>query len=302
MHLATLRRNGDMAVRTACHPFRGARATSVCPARNSSTRIDTGANVYTLVPINTPSRSVSMRRLLIVFVASVGLAAAALSAYAQSAAGTVTAIHGQVQDQRSGAPINLAQGSQVFVSDRITTGPSSTATIILTDQSQLDVYPSTTIAIDQHLVGAGGRTSTYISLAQGFLHSFVHLVSVGNPPNFEVHTPNAVAAARGTRYDTRYSGGTVRADQPSCSDFTDVAVQEGTVEVTSAANPNAPGVMVAAGYTTSVPCALPPLPVAPLGTTGRGGVAGFTGVPPSVGGSAPPPQLPPPPSVGHFPQ
>lgn len=217
------------------------------------------------------------------------------TASAQTPAGSVTSLQGQAQDQRAGGTINLAQGTQVLVGDKITTGAAADLTITLTDQSRLEVRESATITIDQHLVGPGGRTSTNIGLVSGLLRSFVHLTSSGTVPNFEVHTPNAIAAARATKYDTSYETGQSRPGNPSCTDFTDVSVYEGAVELRNAANPSAPGVMVPAGYTTTVPCALPPLLVAPLGTTGGGGLGGFTGVPPSVGGAPPPPPLPPPP-------
>ncbi len=103
------------------------------------------------------------------------LAAIALAApaFAQTA-GTATAVSGQVQLQRAGATSNLAQGATVQVGDRITTGPASSATITLTDQSQLEIHDSSTVTIDQHLVGAGGRVSTQVGLVSGLssLHTW----------------------------------------------------------------------------------------------------------------------------------
>jgi hypothetical protein len=225
------------------------------------------------------------------------------SALAQTA-GTATAVQGQVQLQRAGATSNLTQGAAIQVGDRIVTGPNSSATITLTDQSRLEIRDSSTVTIDQHLVGAGGRVNTQIGLVSGLLRSFVHLTSAGGVPNFSVHTPNAIAAARGTTYDTDYRAGIQRPAYPNCADFTDVSVSEGVVEVRNALNTTTPAVEVRPGYTTSVPCALAPLLPAAVGTTGGGGVGGFTGVSPG-GSSAPPPPLPPPPppppSGGGFP-
>jgi hypothetical protein len=81
-------------------------------------------------------------------------------AFAQATAGTATAVQGQVQVQRAAATSNLAQGAPVLVGDRITTGPGSSATITLTDQSRLEIQDFSTITIDQHLAGAGGRVNT----------------------------------------------------------------------------------------------------------------------------------------------
>ncbi len=211
-----------------------------------------------------------------------------------------------MQLQRAGATSNLAQGTAIQVGDRIVTGPNSSATITLSDQSRLEIHDSSTVTIDQHLIGAGGRVSTQIGLVSGLLRSFVHLTSAGGVPNFSVHTPNAIAAARGTTYDTDYRAGIQRPGYPNCAKFTDVSVSEGVVEVRNTLNTSAPAVEVQAGYTTSVPCALAPLQPAAIGTTGGGGVGGFTGVSPGGSSAPPPPPLsppppPPPPSGGGFP-
>lgn len=171
-------------------------------------------------------------RFAVIF-ASIVLAAFTLAAYAfaQATAGTTTAVQGQVQVQRAAATSNLTRGAPVLVGDRITTGPGSSATITLSDQSQLEIHDSSTVTIDQHLVGAGGRVNTQVGLVSGLLRSIVHLTSAGGVPNFSVHTPNAIAAARGTDYETDYRSGAQRPGYPSCSDFTDVSVTEGVVEV-----------------------------------------------------------------------
>ncbi|MBF6569326.1 MAG: FecR domain-containing protein [Candidatus Binataceae bacterium] len=226
----------------------------------------------------------------------------ASQAFAQVAAGTATAVSGQVQLQRSAATTALTTGTAIMVGDRITTGAASSATITLTDQSQLEIHDSSTITIDQHLVGPSGRLNTRVGLVSGLLRSFVHVTSSG-APNFQVNTPNAIAAARGTTYDTAFHPGQKRSQYPNCGDFTDVSVSDGVVEVRSTRNPGASPVEIKAGYTTSVPCALPPLAPAASGTT-SGGLGGFTGVNPGMGAAPPPPPpppLPPIPSGGGFP-
>src|SRR5579884_2728000 len=177
--------------------------------------------------IGSPRRGIRLAAMM----ALVALALAALRtrAYAQATAGTATAVQGQVQVQRSTGTINLTQGAPVLIGDRISTEPGSSATITLTDQSRLEIEESSTVTIDQHLVGTGGRVNTQIGLVSGLLRSFVHLTSSGGVPNYSVHTPNAIAAARGTTYDTDYRSGSTRPDYPNCADFTDVTVSEGVV-------------------------------------------------------------------------
>jgi hypothetical protein len=127
----------------------------------------------------------------------------------------------------------------------------------------------------------------------------VNLTSSGSP-NFEVHTPNAVAAARGTDFATVYQEGTTRPGFTGCNRFTDVAVYQGTVGLSQPAIPGSPEVQVAAGYETSVPCGEPPLGAGPLGLTGAntsghggagGGAAGIGALAPAPIG-APPPSCP----------
>ena len=59
------------------------------------------------------------------------------------------------------------------------------------------------MVIDQMVLdSAGARGFTRIKLLAGILRSVVKHSSHGNPPNFEVHTPNATLAARSTMFDT----------------------------------------------------------------------------------------------------
>ena len=165
------------------------------------------------------------------------------------------------------------------------TGPGGHAVITLTDGSQLELGESSNLVIDNHaLAPAGGRAGTQVSLFGGVLHSVVN--ATGGPPNFEVHTPNAVAAVRGTRFDTIYNEGDSRPTFGDCRKFTDVVVYEGVVSVR---NPGAAtGEEIPAGYEVSVPCNLTPMLPGPIGMTGssntgtvgrRRSAAGVPGMP-----------------------
>ena len=177
------------------------------------------------------------------------------SAHAASA-GSVSALQGQVQIERAGHPIVVANGTPVETGDRISTGPHSQATISLSDGTQFELSESSTIVmLENRLDASGQRAMTRLDLMAGLLHSLVHFAP-GNAPNYEVHTPNAVAAARGTNYDTDYVNGVTRKEHPGCLEFTDVTVFEGVVEVTNPKNPTAGSTKVAPGYKTTVPCGL----------------------------------------------
>jgi ferric-dicitrate binding protein FerR (iron transport regulator) len=144
----------------------------------------------------------------------------------------------------------------VEIGDQISTGPNSRATITLSDGTQFELSDSTSMIVTQDQVGANGqRVQTRLDLFGGLLHSLVRFAP-GNAPNYEVHTPNAVAAARGTQYDTDYVNGAPRKEHPGCSEFTDVSVFEGTVEVTNPKNKSAGSTTLTRGHKTTVPCGL----------------------------------------------
>ncbi|MGB8412441.1 MAG: FecR family protein [Candidatus Binatus sp.] len=220
-------------------------------------------------------------------------------ALAQTAAGSFSSVSGQVQIQRTGATIGAASGVGVDVGDRIVTGASGHAVIVLNDQSRLELGPVSSITLDEFTI-TGGTTSTRVGLVSGVLRSLVNASSGGAPANYQVHTPNAVAAVRGTRFDTAYSENVIRPGYKGCDRYTDVSVYQGTVNLASLAAPNA-GQNIGAGYEATVPCNQSPTTAGPLSMTGAvsldsanagSGVLGFTGTSPGSSG-APAPACPP---------
>jgi len=119
----------------------------------------------------------------------------------------------------------------------------------------------------------GTRAGTTIELLSGLLHSLVRFAP-GNGPNYEVRTPNAVAAARGTDYDTDYVTGEKRKGYKDCREFTDVAVYEGEVEVTSTGTSRS--VKLKKRHRTTVACGLLPTPPS-VGALIAGGALGIGG-------------------------
>ncbi len=215
-------------------------------------------------------------------------------ALAQTAAGSFSSVSGQVQIQRAGATIGAASGVGVNVGDRIVTGANGHAVIVLNDQSRLELGPVSSITLDEFTI-TGGSPSTLVSLFSGVLRSLVNAASGGAPANYQVHTPNAVAAVRGTKFDTAYTENMIRSGYQGCEQYTDISVYQGTVHLTTLATPNA-GEDIGAGYEATLPCDKPPTTPGPLAMTGAtsldsanaGGL--FTGPPGSSG--APPPACP----------
>jgi ferric-dicitrate binding protein FerR (iron transport regulator) len=194
--------------------------------------------------------------ILIFAVVSLGFAP---QARAQTVAGSITAISGTATIERSGATLPAAYGTKVDVGDRIITAASSSLTITLTDNSQIELTDSSNLTIDENTLNAGGsRASTKLSLLNGLVRSLVQ-TTPGTPPNYEVHTPNAVASARGTDYDVDHQTGVHDDKYKDCTEFTHVSVYKGVVQVYNPTNPSAPPVDVKEGQKVTVPCAGAPI-------------------------------------------
>jgi hypothetical protein len=223
-----------------------------------------------------------------------------IPAFAQEVAGAVTSIKGSASIWRAGAAMDVTLGMSVQVADKMAVAAGSKVTVTLSDGSLLEAGSSSNIVIDQQLLGAGGaRASTRVSVLNGILRSVVKHSSHGNPPNFEVHTPNAILAARSTMFDTSYSQGERRFGYGECNQFTDVQTYKGSVGVRNAANPEAAETSVGAGYETTVACDSSPQSPGPLGMTGipAHGISALTETEPGAVIAPPPPAAPAPPAL-----
>ncbi len=223
-------------------------------------------------------------------------------ARAQIGAGSVTVLSGSASLQRAGNHYDLSVGIPLYVGDQITVS-SGHLTITLTDGSILKAGSSSVLVLDEQLLGSGGAAaSTRIGLLAGIMRSIVRHTSSGSPPNFEVHTPNAILSVRGTKFDTAYSEGVHRIGFGDCTRFTDVKTYEGRVGARNASPTSSSETMVSAGYETTIPCDSPPLSPGPLGMTGIpfgnadvmvGDTSGLAIPPPPPPAPAPPPAPPP---------
>jgi len=180
-------------------------------------------------------------------------------------AGLVSAFNGQVNIQRSGHAITVAKNTPVEAGDRIGTGAKSGVTITLKDGTQFELAENTSMILLRNQFNARGqRVLTRLDLLTGLVRSLVQLAP-GNAPNYEVHTPNAVAGVRGTDFKTEYIENKPCPGFPTCLRYTDVGVYEGIVEVSNPTSPKPVAVRVTGGYETTVPCELAPAAPGPLG-------------------------------------
>src|SRR5215469_11152646 len=219
----------------------------------------------------------------------VGLCVSTSMAAAQVAAGNVTSLIGSASIQRAGTSIDVTVGMLVQVGDQVVVSTGGKVTITLSDGSILEVGSSSTIVIDEELLGPGGaRASTRVRLLAGILRSVAKHTTAGAPPTFEVHTPNAILAARGTTFDTQYTGGTRRFGYGATTQFTDERTLKGTVGARNAAGGEE--VSVPAGYETTIAGDSAPTSPGPINLTGIPwrGIERFTAVEPAPGMAIPP--------------
>lgn len=221
---------------------------------------------------------------LTVMVVVIVFAIALPPALAADAVGSVSQVKGAVQLKRGGRESVAALADPVLLNDQFTTARASIMSISLADGGTLEIGESSNLRIDQYVIGTGATpTSRIVSMLAGVIHPVVRAAAGTN--TFEVHTPNAVAAVRGTDFIVRFSHGQARPGFGGCGTYTDVSVFAGTVAVSNSANPNVT-VDVGEGYATTVPCLHAPLTPGPVGLAGAGAVAAPVA-------AAPPPACPP---------
>jgi hypothetical protein len=197
-------------------------------------------------------RFVSNTRAAFLVAALVGLvtAAAASNVFAQTV-GTVTLVQGTATVQ--GAP--AAVGMPVHLHDQITTGAGSALTIGMVGGSAMSLGANSRLSIDNSGVYGGTPAASQVGLLAGHLHTLIAGAMQGGTPSFEVHTPNAVGAVRGTEWDTDYEEGTPKDNNhPDCRQITEVWVESGVVHVSNPAVAGDPGKDVGQGQYVIVPC------------------------------------------------
>jgi len=109
-------------------------------------------------------------------------------------------IRGDVSLTRANAAITPKVEGDVQTKDIVATGDKSRAKLLLTDETLLSVGQKSRLEVTEYLLDKNKRSSI-VSLKAGALHTKVEkFIEPGS--KFEVHTPTAVAGARGTEWLT----------------------------------------------------------------------------------------------------
>jgi len=185
------------------------------------------------------------------------------AAFAQDSVGQVTEITGSAKLERGGVEVEAAPMMQIKIRDKLRTTAKSKLTVTLHDGSKLVLSESSSYTIDEYSIAATTRMRASIALWAGHLRAVV-VTALGAVPDFQVHTPNAVAAVRGTEFETAFITDRPCPEDRSCMRYTTVGVFHGVVSVANIANP-AQAVQVNEGYETTVACEAAATSPAPLG-------------------------------------
>jgi FecR-like protein len=178
------------------------------------------------------------------------------AANAQSTVGTITQVKGAVSIQRGASNVAVVPNLPVQLHDKIVTQPDASVTVGLIDNSSIQLGPSTTLSIDESTAINGVGAPSKMTLLGGSIHTVIVGAMKGHP--YEVRTPNAISSAHGTEWDLSYSEGTTRGGYQDCKQFTDVKVQDGTVNVANAQT-GAGAQDVPAGHLATVGCGIDPV-------------------------------------------
>jgi hypothetical protein len=202
-------------------------------------------------------------RLIAIALLSLILTFHCAAAFAQDTVGQVTDITGSAKLERGGIEVEAATMMPIKVRDKLRTTAKSKVTVTFRDGSKLVLSESSSYTIDEYSIGATNRIRASIALWAGHLRAIV-FIAAGGVPDFEVHTPNAIAAVRGTEFETAFIADRPCPEDRSCMRYTTVGVFRGVVAVANIANP-AQAVQVSEGYETTVACEAPATSPAPLG-------------------------------------
>ncbi len=190
-----------------------------------------------------------------------GTMAAASAVYAATpddSIGLFTAVHGKVMVERSASthvsPVSVRD--DVFFQDVIETKHKSRTKAFFDDETILTVGENSRVTVNEHVYNPElDVRRVVVKLLVGKLRALVGKAFTGAGSKFEIHTPTAIAAARGTYFivwvEDSGTSGIVNIGEAGKVDFTSggktVTVSPGEFSVAPAGKPPAMPVILKAG-------------------------------------------------------
>lgn len=166
--------------------------------------------------------------------------------------GSLVAIRGRAALERQNRTLEAKVKDGIMINDAVSTKEASKAKMLFVDDSVLTLGERSRVVVKEFLSGKGKGDRAIFNLIDGKMRSVV------GRSGFEVHTPTAVAAARGTviLFETGYRDG---------KRYTTILCLEGVVEISSSDPGISGSVVLTAGYVITI-IEGEPLPVPTLAT------------------------------------
>ena len=154
-----------------------------------------GAHVGTLRDLN-PSFGLRLPISPIMMASILFFGGANVSWSQEKIGGAETVINSVQGDSPSGKQAPVVQGDSVFLNETLSTGAGSKANVVLNDNSNMTVGPSSTVRSDDFVYsGAKERGTVSFSITKGTLR---FVTGDANKRAYTIWTPTAAIGARGT--------------------------------------------------------------------------------------------------------
>ncbi len=228
------------------------------------------------------------------------------------AIGTFTTVQGKVLVQHSGAPaaVSVKQHDDVFFRAVIETQRASKTRALFLDDTLLTVGENSRVEITEQIYDPDRNMRSLVAnLVRGKIRALVGRIFEGAGSKFEVHTPTAVAAARGTYFvvwieeekpaqvgarartpqvrPVAFSGETLAQLPGGATGVANIGTS-GAVSLTSAGQT----VLVNPGQFSIAPPGLPPMPPAIMAPTAPAAASAATAIKSTEVKDAPKPESP----------
>jgi hypothetical protein len=208
---------------------------------------------------------------------------AVLPVFAAQDVGKIVALRGTATIERGSAKLNGRVNTGIQGTDAVKTGAGSRAKLLFIDDSVLTLSADSRLVVKEFIYAKGKEGKSVFNLLDGKMRSVV------GKTRFEVRTPTAVAAARGTVI--YFDVGTFNNQS-----FSRIICLEGNVEVRSV-TPSVAGavtltpgtmVIVRAGEPVPLPVVVPPGQLGTLSSGDNANGGSNEGSPGGGGNNAPP--------------
>ena len=139
--------------------------------------------------------------------ASVFLLMLSLSIWAATPAGQVILTTGELKAiNANNVSRSLQRGTAFYQDDTLTTGSAAQAKLRFTDGTLLTLNPNSRLRIDSYRYQNGASNNNYIvNLTTGGFRTVSGAIAKDNTADYQVHTPVATIAIRGTDYSIMFS-------------------------------------------------------------------------------------------------